>query len=407
MIHFILSIFFSATSFAQAPAAPSSPVATYSPALYQEQTRHCPFIKLIPRPTTQLQELIQQKDSDLRHRYPLSSPWIQQDAFLEKLGQALYKNEANCELQNLTHWNSKEPFPSLGLPHAIWYPQLLTDKKYQEQFPELIRFIHKNLKKHETVKITWPSILLKEPLGTAPWADQKEFAQLQALSLKIADTQNAYELIQLKDKNPSLYPRAYELFTLRHFLANPIVLKLQARYVMDKTFLTLHRILAAVEKSSPQDTQRFYILMQSLLSSQEGVLALIDYLNFKGDGLKPSEKTEISGFYWGLLTVLDLANQPYFLSTPPSPTSHATSPGPLSTGCSEKDANDCALQRFAEAALCSLQRLAFEAGPLNSEIQKQKYLWLNGGWKTRIDSNYRPHTFSTNRCEKPAPAAGV
>lgn len=375
MIHLLLSVF----------------VFSYSPDLYQEETRHCPFVKLAPRTTLHLEEIMANPDATLPRRYPLSSPWIQQDVFLEKLGQALYKNEANCQLQNLTHWNSKEPFPSLGLPHAIWYPRQASEKKYQEQFPDLIRFIHKNLKNHETVKITWPPLLQKNPLGSAPWAEQKEFSQLQSLSLQIADTQSAYQLIQLKDKNPKLYAPAYELFTLRHFLANPIVLKLQAQYVVDKTFLTLHRILAAVEKSSPQDAPRIYNFIQSLLTSQEGVLALIDYLNFKGDGLKPSEKTESSGFYWGLTTVLDLASQPHFLST----------------SCPGKDSPDCVLQKFAEAALCSLQRVAFESGAFNSDEQKQRYLWLNGGWKNRIDSNYRPNTFSTHRCEKTSPTAGV
>ena len=359
--------------------------AIYSPELFQEQTRHCLFTQTPTAAAPQiLSSLLTGNLQEITRRYPLTSPWIKDDEFLKKLSQALYKNEANCQLQNLTYWNSKEPFPSLGLPHAIWYSRQNTDKKYQEQFPELIRFIRTHLKQNEKVALTWPSLISKESIGPAPWKNQEAFAKIQTLSLGIEATENAEQLLNLKERNPDLYGQAYSLFALRHFLGNPIVLKLQARYVIDKTFLALHTILQAFESEQPQSTGRVYEYLQTLLSSQEGVLALVDYLNFKGDGLKHSEKLEPSGFYWGLKTVLSLASHPEF---------HKTL-------CNDIKDPECALQKFSEASLCALQRVAYEAGPEGSDVQKQKYIWLNGGWSSRIESNYRPRTFSSDRCAK-------
>lgn len=356
----------------------------YSPQKYSDQTKHCAFQNLTLAPdliaedSLSLEKLMQAKKS-----HPLSSPWIDQDLFLDKLGEALFKNEANCKTIHLTHWGKSEEFPSMGLPHAIWYNQN-TSKKYQEQFPELIRFIHKNLKSHEKVQLTWPVLLAQNPLPPAPWKNQKEFAQIQNVSLKIEATMDSVQLLALKKQFPLLYPQAYQLFEIRHFLSNPIVLRLQAKYVVEKTFYSLHRILAMSEKKSPEMAQALYLQMQRLLSSQEGVLSLVDYLNFKGEGIKASERTPVLNHSWGLAVVLELMG-------------HIKSERCLTPS---KIPGACTNNQFAEAALCALQRLAYHSGEPSSPAQTQRYLWLNGGWKTRVETNYRPGTFTAARCKK-------
>ncbi|MBY0386084.1 hypothetical protein K2X05_13075 [bacterium] len=352
----------------------------YSPEKYIEQTKHCHFSKL-------KKNLAQQSSSpeffldssallQMRTLYPLSSPWIKESQFLEKLGEVLYKNEANCKTENLTHWGASEDFPSLGLPHAIWYG--VTDKKkYEEQFPELIRFIRKNIGNNEKTKISWPLILQKNPLGPAPWKNKEEFSRIQKISIEVENTKDSLQLTRIKNEYSSSYKQAFELFEIRHFLSNPIVLRLQAQFVVEKTFLALHRILNSVHKESPVEAQIFYSQIQILLSSKEGILSLVDYLNFKGEGLKNTERTPLEGYFWGLKAVLEIMQQMKKVENPN--------------------------QRFAQSALCSLQRLAYYSGAINSPEQSQRYTWLNGGWKTRVESNYLPGTFENSRCANPKP----
>lgn len=359
----------------------------YSPQKYFKQTQLCGFERVVSssqKPATD--DLITTKLlMQTAKNYPLSTEWIQQEPFLDKLGEVLYKNEANCQTQHLTHWGKNEEFPSLGLPHAIWYNQNAS-KKYQEQFPELIRYIKKNLKAHEKVQLSWPSLLLANPLKPAPWNSRETFKQIQEISLLIEATLDSSQLVNIKNKHPQHYDSAYQLFEIRHFLSNPIVLRLQAKYVVEKTFFSLHRILAVNQIQSPLTTQTLYSQIQRLLASQEGVLSLVDYLNFKGEGLRNSELTPVNHYPWGLKTVLELMPQ----------IKHKIE------SCTAKIKNDphCANNQFAEAALCSLQRLAYHSGIPDSAEQTQRYLWLNGGWKTRVETNYRPGTFAASRCTK-------
>lgn len=338
----------------------------YSASLYPEQTKDCRFP--VTSSAYKEEDLLALDVLAMRRLYPLSSPLISEKSFLKKLSEALYKNEADCKNHNLTHWGKNEEFPSLGLPHAIWYGKT-SSKKYQEQFPELVRYLRKN----STAKIQWPEILNKNPLPAAPWASQKEFSEIKKLSLEIENVKDSPQLAQLKSQKKSLYKDAYELFEIRYFLANPHILELQAQFVIEKTFLSLHRILAASHRESPEATQSLYKKIQLLLGTPEGVLAIVDYLNFKGEGLKVSERTPVGQHPWGLKTVLEIMpiHQP----------------------------TDINIQ-FTQAANCSLQRLAYYSGAADSPAQLQRYAWLNGGWKTRIESNYSPNTFQIPRCAK-------
>ncbi len=362
----------------------------YSPQKYSEQTKHCAFEKAVSDPQGSFSEnsITTSRLIKAKKIYPLSTQWLHQDPFLDKLGEVLFKNEANCKTKHLTHWGKNEEFPSIGLPHAIWYNQD-TSKKYQEQFPELVRYVRANLKSHEKVQLTWPALLLKNPLPPAPWKTQKEFEQIQSVSLQIEATMDSAQLLAIKNQSPLLYAQAYQLFEVRHFLSNPIVLRLQAKYVVEKTFYSLHRIVAVSEQKSLQTAQTLYLQIQRLLATQEGVLSLVDYLNFKGEGIKNSERTPLQHYAWGLKSVLELMSS--------------------SENCAAFAKNDahCANYQFAEAALCALQRLAYHSGELASPEQTQRYLWLNGGWKTRIETNYRPSTFAASRCAKDQTAPPV
>lgn len=343
----------------------------YSPSMYLEQTKECHFPK--GSPTYNETELLELDVLEMRRLFPLSSPLISQTSFLQKLSEALYKNEADCKNHNLTHWGKNEEFPSLGLPHAIWYGKI-SSKKYQEQFPELVRYLRKNLKESNQ-QISWPALLQKNPLSPAPWASQAEFVEIKKISLAIENVKESSQLADIKKNQAALYKDAYTLFEIRHFLSNPKILQLQAQFVIEKTFLSLHRILAASHRESPPEAQLLYRKIQVLLNSPEGVLAIVDYLNFKGEGLKPSERTPLGKYPWGLKTVLEIMPA-------------------MDPASADQQTN----VQFTQAALCSLQRMAYHSGSADSKDQLQRYAWLNGGWKTRIESNYLPNTFSTVRC---------
>ncbi|QLH35695.1 MAG: hypothetical protein HWD61_05780 [Parachlamydiaceae bacterium] len=57
-----------------------------------------------------------------------------------------------------------------------------------------------------------------------------------------------------------------------------------------------------VEHLSPEEKENIEIVFSRLVNNPKGLYALIDYLNFKGDGT--SEKETYNGQGWGLLQVL-------------------------------------------------------------------------------------------------------
>jgi hypothetical protein len=57
-----------------------------------------------------------------------------------------------------------------------------------------------------------------------------------------------------------------------------------------------------IENLSPQDKERITTTFNRLASDPKGLYALLDYVNFKGEGISPSETYKGQG--WGLLQVL-------------------------------------------------------------------------------------------------------
>ena len=84
---------------------------------------------------------------------------------------------------------------------------------------------------------------------------------------------------------------------LRGFLASTI--DGQTDYIVARLEGALPKMLAAVPASEREKVRaRFY----EVASSPQGVYALIDYVNFKGEGTNPSERYNGQG--WGMLQVL-------------------------------------------------------------------------------------------------------
>lgn len=179
-----------------------------------------------------------------------------------EIGMKIWRNEAGGKVELLTHWNKDEDFASLGIGHFIWYVAGRPGR-FTESFPGLLEAL-------EASGRTLPTWLQGRP--SCPWPNRDAFyAEFQG-------------------------PRMLEL---RGLLADTI--DIQARYAAKRLEDALPKVLAAADPGVQSKLQsRFY----AVAAAPNGVYALVDYVNFKGEGINPNERYD--GLGWGLLQVLEL-----------------------------------------------------------------------------------------------------
>lgn len=188
-----------------------------------------------------------------RNPAPLSVP----DATLDLLGRRIWNNECAGTVKGLVSWNAGEEFPSMGIGHFIWLPEGVT-APFEESFPALIAFA-----RAQGVEV--PSFFRGKP----PWKTRAEF-------LRHADSAQAN--------------------AMRAWLAAHV--NLQTRFIVQRSHRALDKMKAA--SSRPDVVERHY---RALAQTGCGLYALIDYVNFKGEGVNPAERYRGRG--WGLLQVLE------------------------------------------------------------------------------------------------------
>lgn len=184
------------------------------------------------------------------------------DAELTVVGQKIFQNECAGKTSCLVHWNKGEAFPSLGIGHFIWYPTDVSER-FVESFPDLIAFMQQR-------SVTLPQVLQGLEPFDAPWPDRNAF-------LEVSDNS--------------------EIASLRQFLVRTN--GLQAEFMFGRAQRSIERVIAAVIS---QDRKLIRNRLEALTSTPGGVYALIDYVNFKGEGLSDQERYNNQG--WGLLQVL-------------------------------------------------------------------------------------------------------
>lgn len=173
------------------------------------------------------------------------------------IGQRIWKNECAGTVAGLTSWNAGENFASLGIGHFIWFP-VGVRAPYEESFPPLIAFM-------KAKGARMPAWLASTP--DCPWKSKAQF-ESAAVSAQMTE--------------------------LRAFLKNTI--PLQVEFILQRLDGALPKMLAAVPASQRQQVeQRFY----AVASTAQGKYALMDYVNFKGEGTNPSERYNGQG--WGML----------------------------------------------------------------------------------------------------------
>lgn len=149
----------------------------------------------------------------------------------------------------------------MGIGHFIWYPKDFNGR-WTESFPDFIKFAQASGRKDI------PAWVLQSP--HCPWNSKADF---QA------------------DFNGT------KLTSLRTFLANSVIL--QTDFIIQKSQAALPKILRTAPASERQRIQTNYKLVSTTVN---GTYALIDYVNFKGEGTNPRECYNSQG--WGLLQVL-------------------------------------------------------------------------------------------------------
>lgn len=232
----------------------------------------------------------------------------------EAIGRRIWQNECGGTVEGLTSWNAGEDFASLGIGHFIWYVPG-RPAPFDESFPKLIAYF-------DARQVPMPA-WLKSARG-CPWPNRESF---------------------LAARNS---PQMREL---RQFLAATVA---------PQTDFIVRRLEQALPKmegiTQGEDRRRLRANFYAVAESRQGIYALIDYVNFKGEGVKAEERYQGQG--WGLRDVL--------LEMRGAPRGSA------------------AAVEFGEAAKRVLQRRIQLSPPERGENR-----WLNG-WMNRCASYQRP-----------------
>jgi hypothetical protein len=224
-------------------------------------------------------------------------------AQIDRVGNRIWQNECAGTVSGLTSWNTGEDFASLGIGHFIWYPAGRRGP-FEESFPALVGYLEQR-----GVKMpSWTK-------GACAWNSKAIFDA---------------------DKNG---PRQKEL---RAILAGCV--RQQTEFIM----LRLQRAVSGMVQAGGNRVAQNHA---ALSQSAEGMFAMIDYVNFKGEGLKASERYQGQG--WGLAQVL----------------------GEMRNG---------SVAEFAEAAKRVLSRRVALSPPDRGEKR-----WL-AGWHSRCEAYKRP-----------------
>jgi hypothetical protein len=225
-----------------------------------------------------------------------------------RIGNRIWQNECGGTVAGLTAWNAGENFASLGIGHFIWYPKGVRGP-FDESFPKFVDFAAAKGAKLPAVAAAREG---------CPWKTRTEFnAAAQSPPMK----------------------------ELRAFLARTV--DLQAEFLVHRLQEALPKMLA---ESAPANRARVREQFDRVASTAQGCYALVDYVNFKGEGVLATER--YAGQGWGLLQVLEGM---------------------------QKNGRE-AVKSFAESAKAVLKNRVRNSPPERNEAR-----WLPG-WLKRVDT---------------------
>ncbi|MGI8820684.1 MAG: hypothetical protein ACR2ID_07455 [Chthoniobacterales bacterium] len=227
-----------------------------------------------------------------------------------RIGKRVWQNECAGTISGLTSWNAGENFASLGIGHFIWYPKGVRGP-FAESFPDFVAYAAQAGTK-------LPQAVEANRQSGCPWATRAEF---------LAASKSA--------------PMA----ELRQFLVRTV--DLQAQFLVQRLQQALPKMLAQTKAGDGAHLRRQF---DRVASTSQGCYALVDYVNFKGEGVLDSER--YGGQGWGLLQVL--------------------------SGMNGQEAGLAAAQEFSASARRVLTRRVENSPPARAEAR-----WLPG-WLQRV-----------------------
>lgn len=177
----------------------------------------------------------------------------------DRIGRLIWRNECAGTVAGLTSWNAGEEFPSLGIAHFIWYPEGVRGP-FVESWPGLARFLESRGHRIEP----WMK-------GACPWSTRTSF---------------------LADRDGD------RLRSLRQLLSESV--SDQAIFAARRLQDAVPRMLAAAPPEKRSLVEKNF---RRVAAEPTGYYALVDYVNFKGEGIDPRERYRGEG--WGLLQVLE------------------------------------------------------------------------------------------------------
>ena len=179
-----------------------------------------------------------------------------------RIGRKIWQNECGGTVAGLTSWNTGENFASLGIGHFIWYPKGVRGP-FDESFPELAGFAASR-------NAELPEVVRANRNSGCPWSSRAEF-------LAASDSP--------------------EMKQLRQFLVATVAM--QAEFLVQRLQKALPKMLGEAPAAERANIERQF---DRVASTPQGCYALVDYVNFKGEGVLETERYKGQG--WGLLQVL-------------------------------------------------------------------------------------------------------
>jgi hypothetical protein len=217
-------------------------------------------------------------DKDAPLDNPLANYTIPRDEALQ-IGVRIWHNECAGKIAGLTSWNPGESFASLGIGHFLWFPSSHGYYSDYGTFPYLLKYV----KSHSNMDLVPSWLMHGDRVVACPWTSREDFVRSQ------------------ND------PRMREL---RSFLLKTI--PFQAKYMVNRLKLALPKILAQAPADDRDYIQEKFL---SLMQTPSGVYALVDYINFKGEGIRNYGDYKPHDGDWGLLQVLQgMRNAPQNLT---------------------------------------------------------------------------------------------
>ena len=238
------------------------------------------------------------------------------DSEIRSIGDKIFKNESGGDIANLVHWNNGENFASMGIGHFTWYPAGRR-ARFGNTFPGLLDHLKAN-------GVQLPVWVQQARYSGAPWRTKNELGSAKR-SRQVQELQNL------------LYQTRY----------------IQATYIFDRAKRAMPRVVKATPAHLKGHVGQN---LNAVANTRGGWYALIDYVNFKGEGL--SRKGGYKGQNWGLLQVLE--------------NMRPSQPGQQ------------ALNNFADSATAILQRRVRNSDPRRNEAK-----WMRG-WTIRINTYRHP-----------------